>query len=51
MTILMTSDMPGVDEEGYEHLAAALMTRLRAADGFISHAAGPSNCQMLWMRK
>jgi hypothetical protein len=41
MTILMTSDMPGVDEEGYEHLAAALMTRLRANDGFISHAAAP----------
>ena len=41
MTILMTTDMPGVDEAGYEHLAAALMTRLRAADGFITHAAGP----------
>lgn len=41
MAILMTSDMPGVDEAGYEHLAAALMTRLRVADGFISHAAGP----------
>jgi hypothetical protein len=41
MTILMTSDMPGVTEEQYEHLAAALLSGLRSSDGFISHAAGP----------
>jgi heme-degrading monooxygenase HmoA len=39
--ILMTSDMPGVTEQDYERLASALLSSLRASDGFISHAAGP----------
>lgn len=41
MTILITSDMPGVTDEDYGQLAAALLPALRSSDGFISHAAGP----------
>jgi heme-degrading monooxygenase HmoA len=41
MMILMRSDMPGVTEEDYGHLATALLPALRSSDGFISHAAGP----------
>ena len=42
MTIMMTSDMPGTTQSGYERLAAALLPVLQAADGFIAHAAGPA---------
>ncbi len=42
MTVLMTSEMPGVTDEGYQHLAAALVDTLVSSDGFISHAAGPT---------
>jgi heme-degrading monooxygenase HmoA len=41
MTIMMTSDMPGTTQGDYERLAAALLPVLKAADGFIAHAAGP----------
>jgi hypothetical protein len=41
MTIMMTSDMPGITQADYELLAAALLPLLQAADGFIAHAAGP----------
>jgi heme-degrading monooxygenase HmoA len=41
MTVLMTSEMPGVTQEGYDHLAASLVPILRQTDGFIAHAAGP----------
>jgi hypothetical protein len=41
MSVLMTSDMPGTTEEGYNHLAAALLGTLQASPGFIAHAAGP----------
>lgn len=41
MTVLMTSDMPGTDQDGYEQLAAALVPTLQASPGFIAHAAGP----------
>jgi heme-degrading monooxygenase HmoA len=41
MPVLMTSDMPGTTQEGYEHLAAALVPTMQASPGFIAHAAGP----------
>ena len=41
MTIMMTSDMPGIAQADYEQLAAALLPLLQATDGFIAHAAGP----------
>lgn len=41
MTVQMTSSMPGITQEGYERLAAALLPVLTTAEGFIAHAAGP----------
>jgi heme-degrading monooxygenase HmoA len=41
MTVLMTSDMPGTTQEGYDHLAATLVPTLQTSPGFIAHAAGP----------
>ncbi len=41
MPVLMTSDLPGVTDEGYRHLADALVGVLRTSEGFIAHAAGP----------
>jgi len=41
VTVLMTSEMPGLTQEGYDHLAAALLPIMRSTDGFIAHAAGP----------
>lgn len=41
MAVLMTSEMPGVTQVGYDRLAEALLPVLRSTDGFIAHAAGP----------
>ena len=41
MTVLMTSNMPGLSQEVYDHLASALLPVLASTDGFIAHAAGP----------
>ncbi len=41
MTILMTSDMPGVTQEGYDQMVAALGPLLTATPGFLTHVAGP----------
>jgi quinol monooxygenase YgiN len=41
MTVLMTSNMPGLTQEGSDHLAAELVPGLRSTDGCIAHAAGP----------
>ena len=41
MPVLMTSEMPGLTQEGYDRMAAALLPALTSADGFIAHAAGP----------
>jgi len=41
MPIMITSDLAGATQDDYEHLAAALLPVLKAADGFIAHAAGP----------
>lgn len=43
MTILMTSDLPGVDAAGYQHLVDELGDVLVASDGFLGHAAGPTD--------
>ena len=43
MTIMITSDMPGTTQGDYEQLAAALLPRLQTTDGFIAHAAGPTD--------
>lgn len=41
MTVLMTSELAGVDREGYDQLAGALKAAMQASDGFIAHASGP----------
>ena len=41
MPIMITSDLAGATQNDYEHLAAGLLAALKAADGFIAHAAGP----------
>lgn len=41
MPIMITSDLAGATQDDYEHLAAALLPVLKAAGGFIAHAAGP----------
>lgn len=43
MTVLMSSELPGVTDEGYQHLVALLADALRSSDGFIAHAAGPTD--------
>jgi quinol monooxygenase YgiN len=41
MTVLMTSEMTGLTQEGYDQLASELLPILRRTEGFIAHAAGP----------
>jgi hypothetical protein len=41
VTVLMTSEMPGLTRDGYDRLASALLPILRTTVGFIAHAAGP----------
>jgi len=41
MTGLMTSEMPGLTQEAYDHPAGALLPVLRSTYGFIAHVAGP----------
>ena len=41
MPIMITSDLAGATQNDYEHLAAGLLAALKAANGFIAHAAGP----------
>lgn len=41
MTVMMNSEMPGITQADYDHLAVALLAKLQGAAGFISHAAGP----------
>jgi hypothetical protein len=43
MTILMTSDLAGVDAAGYQHLVDQLGDVLTSTDGFLAHAAGPTD--------
>ncbi|MGO9559942.1 MAG: hypothetical protein ACLPYW_12780 [Acidimicrobiales bacterium] len=42
MTVLMIAEQPNMDEETYALMLEPLMPLLRSANGFISHAGGPS---------
>jgi hypothetical protein len=42
MPVLMTAEQPNMDEATYASILEPLMPLLRSADGFISHAGGPS---------
>ncbi len=42
MPVLVTADVPGQTQEGYDRLLAALGPLLQHARGFIAHGAGPS---------
>lgn len=41
MAILMTAEVPGQTEQGYDGILQGLEKLLRAAPGFIMHAAHP----------
>jgi len=41
VAVLVTADVPGQTEEGYDGMLAALEPALRQAKGFIAHGAGP----------
>ncbi len=41
MPVLITGDVPGQTQEGYDGMMAALAPALRQAQGFIAHGAGP----------
>ena len=43
MAILMTADVPGQTQEGYDGLLAALRETLEQAKGFIAHYGAPSD--------
>jgi len=40
--LLMIAEQPNLDEETYASMLEQLMPLLRSANGFISHAGGPS---------
>ena len=42
MAVLVTADVPGQTQQGYDGMLAALEPLLRQAKGFIAHGAGPS---------
>lgn len=42
MSVLMIAEQPNMDEGIYTSMLEPLMPRLRSANGFISHAGGPS---------
>ena len=42
MAVLMIGEVPNLTEEIYGGMIGQLMPTLRAAEGFMSHAAGPS---------
>ena len=41
MAVLITAEVPGQTQEGYDGMIAALAPLLRTAKGFIAHGAGP----------
>ena len=41
MAVLITADVPGQTQEGYDRMLATLTPLLRQAKGFIAHGAGP----------
>ena len=42
MAVLVTAEVPGQTQEGYDHMLAVLTPALRQAKGFIAHGAGPA---------
>jgi hypothetical protein len=42
MPVLMIGEVPNLNEETYGAMVGQLMPLMRAADGFVSHAGGPS---------
>ena len=42
MPVLMIAEQPSLDAETYASMLKQLMPQLRSANGFISHAGGPS---------
>ena len=42
MAVLVTADVPGQTQEGYDHMIAALTPALKQAKGFIAQGAGPA---------
>ncbi len=42
MAVLMTAEVPGQTQEGYDGMLTALEPMLRQAKGFIAHGAGPA---------
>jgi len=48
MPVLMIAEQPNMDEATYASMLEPLMPLLRSANGFISHAGGPSPAS--WMR-
>ena len=41
MAVLVTAEVPGQTQEGYEQMIAALSPALKQAKGFIAQGAGP----------
>ena len=52
MAVLMTADVPGQSQEGYDGMVRALGGPIRAAKGFIAHFSTPApngwTCMELW---
>ena len=42
MAVLVTAEVPGQTQEGYDRMLVALEPLLRQAKGFIAHGAGPA---------
>ena len=42
MAVLVTADVPGQTQEGYDRMMTVLTPLLREAKGFIAHGAGPA---------
>jgi len=52
MAVLMTADVPGQTEAGYDGMVAVLGDSIRQAKGFIAHFSAPAGngwtCMELW---
>lgn len=41
MAVIVTAEVPGQTQQGYDGMLAALRERIEGADGFIAHASHP----------
>lgn len=52
MAVLVTAEVPGQTQEGYDQMLAVLGSAIRRAKGFIAHGGGPSGdgfrCFEVW---